>query len=119
MSYAAYASVQNAVETPRDLEIRAISHITHQLVEANKPEAEPIDRARALNGNLRLWSMLVQDLADPANALPDAIKGRYISLGLFARRVSLNALTAQSDLSALIRINTDVLDALNHQRQAA
>jgi flagellar protein FlaF len=119
MSYAAYASVQKATETPRDLEMRAISHITHQLVEANKAEAEPLDRTRALNGNLRLWSMLVQDLSDPGNALPDAIKGSYISLGIFARRASLAALGATSDLSPLIRINVDVLEALDHQRQAA
>ena len=119
MSYAAYAAVQNAVETPRDLEIRAISHITRQLVDANTPEADPLDRVRALNGNIRLWSMLVDDLSDPANALPDPVKGNYISLGLFAHRASLKALSHATDLSPLIRINTDVLEALDQQRQAA
>jgi flagellar protein FlaF len=120
MSYAAYASVQAAIETPRDLEIRAISHITRQLVDANTAEAEPLDRARALNGNIRLWTMLVEDLSDPGNALPDAIKASYISLGLFANRTSVAALTAAgSDLSSLIRINVDLLEALDHQRQAA
>ena len=42
MSYAAYAGVQNAVESARDLEIRAISHITRQLIEANQPKVAPI-----------------------------------------------------------------------------
>jgi flagellar protein FlaF len=115
MSYAAYAKVQNAIETPRDLEIRAISHITHQLVAANTPEADPRDRTRALNGNIRLWSMLVEDLSDPGNALPDPIKGAYISLGMFAHRASLKALTGGGDLASLIRINVDVLEALNQQ----
>jgi flagellar biosynthesis activator protein FlaF len=119
MSYAAYARVQNAVESARDLEIRAISHITRQMIEANKPETAPIDRTRALNGNIRLWSLLMQDLSNPGNALPDAIKARYISLGLFARRSSLKAITSSADLAALIRINTDVLEALDRQRQAA
>jgi flagellar biosynthesis regulator FlaF len=119
MSYAAYATVQNATETPRDLEMRAISHITHQLVEANKDDADPMDRARALNGNLRLWATLVEDLSDAGNALPDKIKGSYISLGLFSRRASLEALTAKSDLAPLIQINVDLLEALNTQRQAA
>jgi flagellar biosynthesis activator protein FlaF len=118
MSYAAYAGVQNANESPRDLEIRAISHITRQLIEANQPGAEPIDRTRALNGNMRLWSLLIQDLSDPGNALPDALKGRYISLGLFARRTSLKALTTPTDLGLLIRLNTDVLEALDRQRQS-
>jgi flagellar protein FlaF len=119
MSYAAYAGVQNATESARDLEIRAISHITRQLIEANKPNVDPISRTRALNGNLRLWSLLMQDLSSPGNALPDELKARYLSLGLFARRASLKALTDASDLSPLIRINTDVLEALDHQRQGA
>ena len=38
MTYAAYAGVQNAIESARDLEIRAISHITRQLIEANRPD---------------------------------------------------------------------------------
>ncbi|HEX3575145.1 MAG TPA: flagellar biosynthesis regulator FlaF [Rhodopila sp.] len=118
MSYAAYASAQTAIETPRDLEIRAISHITRQMIEASRPETNPIDRTRALNGNIRLWSLLMQDLSSPDNALPDAIKARYISLGLFARRSSLRAITNGSDLAALIRINTDVLEALDRQRQS-
>ena len=76
MTYAAYAGVQNALESARDLEIRAISHITRQMIEANKPETQPIDRTRALNGNIRLWSLLMQDLRSPDNGLPDAIKAR-------------------------------------------
>jgi flagellar biosynthesis activator protein FlaF len=117
MSYAAYASAQTAAETPRDLEFRAISHITRNLMEANKPGTAPLDRTRALNGNMRLWSLLMQDLSNPANKLPEPLKARYISIGLFARRTSFKALRDKSDLSLLIRLNTDVLDALDRQRQ--
>jgi flagellar protein FlaF len=119
MSYAAYAGIQKASESGRDLEIRAISHITRQLIEANHPGIDPITRIRAVNGNLRLWSLLMQDLDSPSNALPDAIKARYFSLGLFVRRASLKAMRDTSDLSAFIRINTDVLEALDRQRQVA
>jgi flagellar protein FlaF len=119
MSYAAYATVQNAVETPRDLEIRAISHVTQQLTEANAPGAEAMTRIRALNSNAKLWSILIQDLSSPENALPETIKSSYISLGLFAQRTSVAALTAPADLSTLIGLNTDILDALDHQRQAS
>jgi flagellar protein FlaF len=119
MSYAAYAGTQQSTETPRDLEIRAISHITSQLIDANKPDAESMTRIRALNGNVRLWSLLTEYLSDPANALPDTIKASYISLGLFAKRTSLEAMATVTDLSSLIGFNTDVLDALDHQRQAS
>jgi flagellar protein FlaF len=118
MGYGAYAEIQKATETPRDLESRAISHITHQLKSANAPDANPLDRIRALNGNMRLWSLLIEDLSGENNALPEALRARYISLGLFAHRASQAALSSRVDLSGLIRINTDVLDALNQQRMA-
>ena len=119
MSYAAYAGAQSAIESPRDLEIRAISHITSQLLDANKPDAQPMTRIRALNGNMRLWTLLMEYLADPANALPASVKANYISLGLFAHRTSMAALSQRFDLSPLIRLNTDILDALDNQRRAA
>ena len=119
MSYAAYASTQKAIEGPRDLEIRAISHITGKLAAANDPGVEALDRIRALNGNIRLWSLLTQDLADPGNALPAQVKANYLSIGAFAKRASVAALTTKTDLSTLIQINTDVLEALESQRRAA
>ena len=60
----------------------------------------------------------MQDLPSPANGLPYVIKARYISLGLFARRNSLKAIQNTADLAPLIPINTDVLEALDHQRQS-
>jgi flagellar biosynthesis regulator FlaF len=118
MSYAAYAARQSANETPRDLEIRAISHVTRQLAEANKPGADKIDRVRALNGNSKLWSLLMQDLQEPTNLLPDMLKARYISLGIFAHKTSVAAMTNDKDLSNVIAINNDVLEALNLQKPA-
>ena len=117
MSYAAYAGVQQANEAPRDLEIRAIAHVTRQLTEANQPGSDLMARIRALNVNAKLWGLLIDDLSNPDNTLPDVLKARYISLGLFARRRSLRAMTAGGDLAVLIRLNLDVLDALSRQRE--
>ena len=119
MSYDAYATAQKAAEAPRDLEIRAIAHVTRQMSEANKPGADTMSRIRALNANSRLWGLLAQDLSNPDNPLPETLKARYISLGMFARRRSLQAMTDQSDFSTLIQLNTDVLEALDYQRQAS
>lgn len=116
MTYAVYAGIQKASESARDLEIRAISHITRQLTEADRPGVDPVTRTRALNGNIRLWSLLMTDLAGAGNALPEAIRANYIALGRFARRASVAALPNTSSLKTLISINTDVLDALSKQR---
>jgi flagellar protein FlaF len=117
MSYAAYAGAQKAAESPRDLEISAISYITRQMVEANNPDVEPMTRIRALNGNVRLWTLLMNDLSQPENPLPETLKASYISIGIFARRASVAALSTREDLAPLIGLNTDVLDALAQQRQ--
>ena len=119
MSYAAYADVQKASETPRDLEIRAVSQVTRRLADVNRPDATPLDRVIALNENAKLWSVLIEDLEDPGNSLPDTLKASYISIGMFARRTSLAAMSGGAGLAALIDINTDVLEALNNQRLAA
>jgi flagellar protein FlaF len=119
MGYEVYAGLQQASESARDLEIRAISHVTRQLADVNQPEADPLERIRALNGNLKLWSLLTQDLESPGNGLPDEIKANYISIGRFAYRTSLASLQSKEPLDTLIAINTDVLDALHQQREAA
>ena len=119
MSYEAYAIAQKAGETSRDLEIRAVSHVTRRLVEVNQPDATPLDRVHALNDNAKLWTVFIENLEDPGNALPDTLKASYISIGMFARRTSLAAMAGGAGLAALIDINTDVLEALNHQRIAA
>ena len=118
MTYSAYADTQHAAESPRELEIRAISFITRQLTEANGPVADRMARIRALNGNAKLWSLLVNDLSNPDNALPAPLKASYLSIGAFVRRASITALFDDSDLSTLIQINTDVLEALNYQQYA-
>ena len=118
MSYQSYAAQEKASESPRDLEIRAISFVTRQLMEANTAGADLMARIRALNANMRLWAIMVEDLSQPDNALPAAIKARYISLGSFAKRHSVASLMDGSDMSGLIQINTDVLEALEYQRQS-
>ena len=115
MSHSAYTKLRSATESGCDLEIRAISHVTRQLADANTPSTEPMTRIRALNGNIQLWTLLMQDLNDPGNALPAPIKARYVSIGLYARRASVTALSKATDLTTLIRLNTDVLDALDCQ----
>ena len=87
--------------------------------DCDRPGADPVERTRALNGNIRLWSLLMADLEGPGNGLPDAVRGGYIALGRFARRASVSALRNGGSLKTLISLNTDILDALGHQRAAA
>jgi flagellar protein FlaF len=115
MTYAAYSQVQQASESPRDLEIRAVADITRRLENANKPDANPIERVKALYWNNRMWTIFIRDLAEPTNKLPEKLRGSYISLGLFVQRHCAAAMAGNRDISALITINRDLLEALDQQ----
>ena len=68
--------------------------------------------------NIKIIMEWSQKQMAEAGVSPAAMQEELKSLGLFARRTSLRALKAPSDLSVLISLNSDVLDALDRQRQS-
>lgn len=49
-------------------------------------ELGPVQRVRALADNRRLWMAVLDLLRDPANALPDTLRGSIVSVGLAVQR---------------------------------
>lgn len=105
MPAARYAAQAAASETPREREARAFRHVNAQLAAAT----DTASRAAALHLAHRLWSIL---LADPANALPPAIRARLISLGLWAQREAVARMSDQASLEPLMAIHRDLIEAL-------
>lgn len=61
----------------------------------------------------RLWTVFVQDLAHPDNELTDELKAQLISIGFWVMRESSRvAIGENTDLSALIDINTMIQEGL-------
>lgn len=108
MSAARYAAQAAASETPREREARAFRHVNAQLAAAT----DTASRAAALHLAHRLWSILLTDLADPANALPPDLKARLISLGLWAQREAVARMSDQGSLEPLMAIHRDLIEAL-------
>ena len=67
------------------------------------------DCVRALADNRLLWSTLVMTLKDPDNALPMALRGSIISVGLTVQR---EMDVKHPDLSFLIGINEQMTAGL-------
>jgi flagellar protein FlaF len=68
-----------------------------------------VARARALADNSMLWTTLVITLKDPDNALPEALRGSIISIGLAVQR----EMTAKRpDFPFLIGINEQMTAGL-------
>jgi flagellar protein FlaF len=115
MMHARYAAQQNAAASPREIELRAFRYVNGLLAGA----ADTPGRAAALHKTHRLWSLLIADLAQPGNALPPELKGRLVSLGLWAQREADARLADDASLEPLIALHRDMIAALEAQRATA
>jgi flagellar protein FlaF len=114
MSIARYAATQNAAASPREIELRAFRYVNGLLAAADGVPA----RAEALHKAHRLWTLLLNDLASPGNALPQALRGQLVSLGLWAQREADARLADGGSLEALMALHRDMIAGLEAQRPA-
>ncbi len=111
MSIARYTATQNAAASPRDIEIRALRYVNGLLSGAQ----DALARATALNKTAQLWYILLNDLASDGNALPDDLKAKLISLGLWAQREVAARLQDDQSLAPLIALHRDLIAGLEGQ----
>ena len=109
---ARYAAQQNAAASPREVELRAFRYVNGLLAAATDLSA----RARALHKTHMLWSLLIDDLAQPGNGLPPDLKGRLISLGLWAQREVGSRLDDEASLEPLLALHRDMIAGLEAQQ---
>jgi flagellar protein FlaF len=62
----------------------------------------------------QLWVILIDDLSRPDNALPDALKAKLISIGIFVmKEIEEVRRTRSNDLQPLIDISSLIEQGLN------
>lgn len=108
---ARYAASQNAAATPAEIELRAFRYVNGLLGAASDVPA----RAKALHKTHLLWTLLIADLALPGNALPADLKGRLVSLGLWAQREAMARMADAAPLVPLIELHRDMIAGLEAQ----
>ena len=106
-----YAAAQNAAATPREIELRAFRYVNGLLAAA----ADVPARCAALGKVSQLWSILINDLALDGNGLPDDLKARLISLGLWAQREAGARMTDDGSLAPLMDLHRDMIAGLEAQ----
>lgn len=111
MTIARYAAAQNAAATPRDIELRAFRYVNGLLAAATDTPG----RATALSKTAQMWSILIGDLALDANGLPDDLKARLISLGLWAQREAAARIMDEGSLTPLMELHRDMIAGLEAQ----
>jgi flagellar protein FlaF len=113
LQYGAANAVSNG--SARDGEIMAFTVANTYLREC----ASQASRTKALHKNQQLWSLLVKDIMLSQNGLPQAVKDRLIRLAFWSMSYSIRAMGAELPLAPLISINSDMIEALQHQAENA
>ena len=119
--YGAYKKVQSATSTTnaRDMEYRLLAQVTGALQDSEKPGASLQDRLNAVLRNEKVWSVFLAELNDPANALPQALKGNLASLALWViKETQLVISDANAPLEDLILINRQIMAGLKPEPAA-
>jgi flagellar biosynthesis activator protein FlaF len=104
------AQDQNAA---RRREREAMSRVIDKLQKAANAEASRQEAIEALDLLDALWSIFLDDLAREENGLPDELRARLISIGLWIARSSMELrIAGGGDFEPLIEINTAIRDGL-------
>lgn len=114
MSINAYQKTLRTAMSPSQAELTVFRQVTGRLITA-KTATDPIAFASAINDNDKLWRILLTDLVNPDNKLPDEVKGGLISLALWVERHSGKVLRQEGAIDALIEVNEQIIEGLRMQ----
>ncbi|MCC2096666.1 MAG: flagellar biosynthesis regulator FlaF [Hyphomicrobiales bacterium] len=114
MNFHAYASIlDDSSHDGKENEKRAFDHAIKLLIDSNVEPEILRDKLEALLFTERLWSILLDDLARPENGLPDQLKAKLISIGIWVMKEIVAIRQGKPDgMKALIEINQVIRDGL-------
>ena len=112
MSIAAYQSVQRVADGPRRTEYRLFADVTRALIEAGERGDKGEAFHHAVTWNREVWQTLANDLLQPGNSLPDALKAQLLSLALWVDRHSLRVMRNAARSEPLVEVNRNVMAGL-------
>lgn len=109
----AYARPEAVARTPRSLEYDLLARTTQRLGAAWAKRRDDFPGlATALDANVRLWTILAADVAEPTNELPQNLRAQLFYLYEFTAEHTRNVLSAGASVEVLIDINTAVMRGL-------
>jgi flagellar biosynthesis activator protein FlaF len=103
----------------RDSERRAFEHATALLKSAQDRGPQSREVVEALHFVGRLWGILMEDLANEGNDLPESLRASLISIGIWMlRRVEDVRQGRSDDLRAMIDVSQSISRGLGMRRNA-
>lgn len=87
MHNALYAEIlEDDAREARDRERLALAQSIELMELAGAQGASATDKVKAITFSTKLWTVLVEDLADSGNGLPKELKASLISIGIWVLR---------------------------------
>ena len=97
----------------RERERMALDQSILLLEQAGAPGAGAVEIAEAIAFSSKLWTMLVEDLANPENGLPKPLRAQILSIGIWILRDLEQARTnAAHDFSDVVAVSKAIRDGL-------
>lgn len=107
------AMLEDTTEQIRDNERRAFDTAIALLKRAQQAGRGTRDSVEALLFVNRLWTILLEDLADQGNGLPESLRASLISIGIWMLRRSEDIRQGHvDDFSALIEVSETIRNGL-------
>lgn len=107
------AMLEDTTDQIRDNERRAFDRAIALLRQAQRSGRGTRDSVEALLFVNRLWTILLEDLADAGNGLPEALRASLISIGIWVLRRTEDIRQGQvDDFSALIEVSEAIRKGL-------
>lgn len=119
MARRAYARPDVIARNPRAVEYDLLAQCTADMATAwQHRDTDFAFLAKAIDANLRLWTMLGADVAGAGNGLPPNLRSRLFYLYEFTAIHSRSILDGRSTVGVLVDINTAVMRGLRGDRGA-
>ena len=119
MSLASYHRVRSSAESPRHTEYRLIGEVTAEMIDAWDSGARGAALMPALHRNREMWSVFGMVCGADGNALPPALRGQIISIGLWVDRFTSEVVAGREPIESLLAVNRTMLEGLAPQAQVA
>ena len=109
-----YAEIrQESGSSARERERQALEHTLEVLTRAEQAGPRSSAAIEATYVTRTLWSVLIEDLANPENALPEELRAGLISIGLWVMRESDAIRTGKvHSFQGIIDVTTMIRDGL-------
>lgn len=106
--------IEESPHAMRAQERAALDGVIDLLKEAQAKGPRSVAAINALYQLRQLWLIFMDDLKSPENALPDALRARILSIGIWVNKeIDRVRAGVSQDLIPLIEINEIIRDGLN------